>query len=317
MENRRILVAEDVELNQFLAKEIMESWGCVVEIVENGLLALEKVSRESFDLVLMDIQMPEMDGMSATTHIRGLTDAGKASIPIIALTANATERERQLYLSLGMNDCISKPFEERVLFEVVSKCINQHSVSGQTFSSAAVAAATPSAYAVTREETTQFQDNASPELRGSEKKSDPSAGELSVRTADPAGSEKLAGAPGSADPGPERPKRYNLAMVEAISGGDQSFVVQMLQLFIDTVPDSVKAIRAAADAGQWPDLSKLAHKLKSTIDSMGIVELKEDIRTIEARGKSDGDMTGIDLLVNKVEEVMTDVVAQVRKDYAL
>ena len=92
LENKRILVVEDVELNQFLARHIMESWGCVVKIAENGALAVEHIDNDDFDLVLMDIQMPVMDGIQATRQIREMKDDYKASIPIVALTAQCYAR---------------------------------------------------------------------------------------------------------------------------------------------------------------------------------------------------------------------------------
>src|SRR5690349_21699444 len=125
LEDKKILVVEDVELNQQLAKHIMESWGCVVEIAENGSLAVEKVKNTDYDLVLMDIQMPVMDGMEATRQIRKIGDTIKAAIPIVALTANAMKAECDAYLELGMNDCMAKPFEEPMLFKTVSKNIKK------------------------------------------------------------------------------------------------------------------------------------------------------------------------------------------------
>jgi hypothetical protein len=86
---RKVLVAEDVELNQYLARHILESWDFEVVIANNGREALEALEQSSFDCILMDVQMPEMDGIEATQHIRKLPDPVKANIPIIALTANA------------------------------------------------------------------------------------------------------------------------------------------------------------------------------------------------------------------------------------
>jgi PAS domain S-box-containing protein len=109
---KRVLVAEDVELNQFLAKHIMQAWGFEVTIAENGLKAVQALEANDFDLVLMDIQMPEMDGISATRYIRQLNNAAKAGIPIIALTANALKGDSDTYKNAGMNDYLSKPFTE-------------------------------------------------------------------------------------------------------------------------------------------------------------------------------------------------------------
>jgi PAS domain S-box-containing protein len=114
---KKILVAEDVELNQFLVRNMLESWGCEVDIVPNGLNAVEKIKEETYDLVLMDIQMPEMDGITATRQIRQLPGQKGAEIPIIALTANALKGDSQYYIDAGMNDCVTKPYTEEFLYE--------------------------------------------------------------------------------------------------------------------------------------------------------------------------------------------------------
>jgi CheY-like chemotaxis protein len=100
--NRYVLVAEDVELNQYLVRHIMESWGVTVDVVCNGREAVNKIQENNYDLVLMDIQMPEMDGMEATRAIRQLSDPVKAAIPIVALTANALKGDSEKYLAAGM-----------------------------------------------------------------------------------------------------------------------------------------------------------------------------------------------------------------------
>jgi CheY-like chemotaxis protein len=118
-----VLVAEDNAINQQVAREILESFGLAVEIVSNGQKAVEALSinAERFDAVLMDVQMPEMDGYEATRVIR--TDLNKASLPIIAMTAHALESERQNCLSAGMNDHIAKPIEAELLLATLKRWI--------------------------------------------------------------------------------------------------------------------------------------------------------------------------------------------------
>lgn len=116
-----ILIAEDVKVNQLVLKFLLQEWGCHYEIVETGEDALRAVQRSKFDLVLMDIQMPKMDGMEATRLIRQLPDAEKSSVPIIALTAFALRGDLEKYLDCGMNDCVTKPFEEEMLEQVISR----------------------------------------------------------------------------------------------------------------------------------------------------------------------------------------------------
>ena len=260
LEEKRILVVEDVELNQCLARHIMESWGCVVEIAENGRLAVDRIKEFDFDLILMDIQMPEMDGKEATKLIREIKDDRKSSVPIVALTANALKEECESYLEAGMNDCLAKPFEEPALYKTVSKNI-KHNMAGN-----------------------------------------------------------ICTAPVKRVEGKDVPfveRIYDLAMVESISGGDKSFVERMLLLFLETVPGTLSDIKSTADKSDWVMLGKHAHKLKSTIDSMGIKFLKQDIRSIESGVKTNGDPKLLLPLVEKVLTGMNSVMEQVKKDYGL
>ncbi|PJJ79031.1 PAS domain-containing hybrid sensor histidine kinase/response regulator [Mucilaginibacter auburnensis] len=121
---KKILVAEDIELNQFLVKTMLESWGGSVDIAVNGKEAIEKVNGNTYDLILMDIQMPEMDGITATRHIRELNNDQKANIPIIAFTANTLQGDAKLYKDAGMNDYITKPYTEEKLHEKISEVLN-------------------------------------------------------------------------------------------------------------------------------------------------------------------------------------------------
>lgn len=121
---KKVLMAEDVIVNQFLARVILESEGFVVDIANNGKEALTLLNQNDYDLILMDIQMPEMDGVTTSRLIRQLKDPQKASLPIIALTANALVGNDKEYFEAGMNACITKPFTQDKLFEVLNKILN-------------------------------------------------------------------------------------------------------------------------------------------------------------------------------------------------
>ncbi|MFV5685253.1 response regulator [Flavobacterium sp. GB2R13] len=112
----KILLVEDNELNQLLAIKVFEKWEKEIDIADNGKIAIDKIEKNDYDIILMDIQMPEMDGNEVTKHIR--TNMGsKSNIPIIALTAHATLGEEKRSLESGMNDYLSKPFDFNVLLE--------------------------------------------------------------------------------------------------------------------------------------------------------------------------------------------------------
>lgn len=117
----RILVAEDNDINQKVIQSLLAPLKCQIEIVGNGLEAVSAAIRSTYDVILMDVQMPEMDGPTATREIRRI--AGEASdVPIIALTANAMKGDRERYLAAGMNDYVSKPIEQQALFAAIARC---------------------------------------------------------------------------------------------------------------------------------------------------------------------------------------------------
>ncbi|MBN9383047.1 MAG: PAS domain S-box protein [Chitinophagaceae bacterium] len=255
--HKKVLVAEDVELNQYLARHILESWDFEVTIVNNGREAVEQMQADSFDCILMDVQMPEMDGMEATRHIRQLPDPVKANIPIIALTANALKGDSERYLAAGMNDYLSKPFDEPRLFRVISRNLID---------------LTPS---ISAEKNIPFKNHTS----------------------------ML----------PEN-KLYDLSMVQSVSGGDEGFIKKMVALFIETVPQNLDELVKAVQAENWDLVAKTAHKLKSTVDSMGIKSIKQEIRTVEANAKQKTQIEEIPALVEKIGTVIHECIGQLQME---
>jgi CheY-like chemotaxis protein len=201
----------------------------------------------------MDIQMPEMDGIEATIRIRQLEDKKKATIPIIALTANLLKGDNERYLAAGMNDYLSKPIVEKKLFEIIVKNlgikIDQQDLSTET----------------------KADDNQ---------------------------------------------KLYDLELVKEISGGDETFVKSMVVLFLQTVPVSLDDLQSACNDQNWEQTGRVAHKLKSTIDSMKIAPLKDVIRKIESHGKKGENVEAIPALVKEVQLVMHRCMNQVKMDFA-
>ena len=122
IKNVKVLVAEDMTLNQLLIKLIILEFGFEIDIVANGKLAIEKLKNNHYDIILMDLQMPEMDGFEATTYIRNNL---KSQIPIIALTADVTTIDVEKCKTVGMNDYISKPIDEKLLYSKIIKCLEK------------------------------------------------------------------------------------------------------------------------------------------------------------------------------------------------
>jgi CheY-like chemotaxis protein len=258
LKDKKILLADDLALNQFLAKHILESWGCKVTTANNGKEVLDLFQHHSFDCILMDVQMPELDGLAATQLIRQLPDSQKASVPIIALTSNLLRGDREKYISTGMNDCIGKPFEEANLFETIYK-----NISGKEIS--AIPANTE--YAKVGNDV------------------------------------------------PISDKVYDLKMVISVSGGDQGFIKKMVLLFMETVPENLRELRLHIENANWNDAAKVAHKLKSTIDSMGIKSIHQDIRSIEANAKQATNLGNMKFLLEKIETVITQCIHQLKAEF--
>ena len=119
----KILLAEDNDINASIIQDMLSTQKAMVVRVADGELALQAVQQHDFDIVLMDCQMPNMDGYVATKYIRQL-ESEKSNIPIVAITANAYAEDRQLYLDAGMNEHISKPVDKTALISVLFSLVD-------------------------------------------------------------------------------------------------------------------------------------------------------------------------------------------------
>jgi len=241
---KTILVVEDVEMNQQLIWHILESNGAHVVIARNGAEALEQVKKQIFDCVLMDVQMPVMDGIMATEQIRNLADPLLSAIPIIALTANFNSADLIQYEKAGMDDFLAKPVVEANLINTILSY----------------------------------------------------AGELRSGKNGATCHQKL----------------YDLTMIQSVSGGDDAFIKKMIRLFIQTVPQNVQELVDATGNGNWEQVAKMSHKLKSTIDSMGIRSIHDVIRTVEMHAKNRDQLEGIPEMVKQVESVVSSCISQLQ-----
>ncbi len=128
-EGKKVLLVEDNELNREIAEALLEEAGLSVDTVNDGIEAVTRMqdaTDDQYDVILMDIQMPRMDGYSATREIRQLDNVKKANIPIIAMTANAFEEDKLKAYEAGLNGHISKPIEIKKILKVLDECLNKH-----------------------------------------------------------------------------------------------------------------------------------------------------------------------------------------------
>jgi CheY-like chemotaxis protein len=116
----KILVVEDNLFNQKVAQKILERFGFKPSVAENGQIAFDEVMNNNYDLVFMDIQMPELDGMEATKQIQALLPKEKCPT-IIAMTANAQQSDRNKCLEIGMDDYVAKPLKDGIVYEMIEK----------------------------------------------------------------------------------------------------------------------------------------------------------------------------------------------------
>ena len=121
LKTTRILIVEDVVLNQLLMKIILLDFGCDIDIASNGKIAIDYMKKNRYDIILMDLQMPVMNGFEATTYIR---NEMKSQIPIIALTADVAGMDVEKCKMAGMDDYISKPIDEKLLYNMILRCLN-------------------------------------------------------------------------------------------------------------------------------------------------------------------------------------------------
>ncbi|KRD54741.1 two-component system sensor histidine kinase/response regulator [Acidovorax sp. Root275] len=131
-----VLLVEDNELNQMVAVELLLEAGFAVDVAENGQIALDRIERKLYDVVLMDMQMPVMDGETATRQLR--RDPRHVHLPIVAMTANAMEADRQRCFAAGMNDHVAKPIEPAALWAALGRWIRPRPGLGQALAGGAV-----------------------------------------------------------------------------------------------------------------------------------------------------------------------------------
>jgi CheY-like chemotaxis protein/HPt (histidine-containing phosphotransfer) domain-containing protein len=248
LKHKHILVTDDNDINRLLALTILENFGAHITEAKNGLEAVELTKTNNFDLVLMDVQMPIMDGLEATKLIRKSIDK---KLPIIALTAFALKGDNQKCFDAGMNDYLSKPFEEKQLLEIVSKWFGKPN-SSVTQSEQKIIKVTP---------------------------------------------------------------LFNLSQIEDIARGNQQFILKMIGLFLELIPISIKEMKEAYKNADYVKIANVAHRIKPSIDNMGIISLKDKIKEIELFAVQYGKSDKLEDLLKKVDSVMNEVMNQLKDQY--
>jgi PAS domain S-box-containing protein len=241
-----ILLVEDNEMNRMVAQNTLQYYDCTVIEAENGMEAINILKNQNFDIILMDLQMPEMDGYETTKIIR---NDFKLTTPIIALTANAFKAEIERCKKAGMNDYVTKPFDETILLNTIAK------------------------YTV-HKEVVNLTKNKS----------------LSTE------------------------KIYNLNSLNSLSRGNSEFVIKMLRLFIKQTTNEIENITTAMATDDFPEVSRLIHKIKPSVESLGITSILEEINLLEKVAKETKDKGQITSLFLIIKPVLVQVISLLQEN---
>lgn len=275
----KVLLVEDNDLNRIYAKNTILKKGCEVDIAENGLIALEKIRKKEYNIILMDIQMPVMDGLEATQTIRTKFPPPKNNLPIIALTANAIKGDHQRCLDAGMNDYISKPFDPEELYIILKKYSGRKAPGDQI----------PAGNSTIAKHPTSGQNNTILEANHDTVILDPANQKTDM-------SHHLENKPntsGFTDP-------VNLTYLSHMCDGDKAFIREMIESFIRDIPSTLSNIYEKLQEEDWAAVGKLAHKMKPAVQFMGLQQTLDIVKVIETNCKQHLSLSEVPHLVESV-----------------
>jgi signal transduction histidine kinase/DNA-binding response OmpR family regulator/HPt (histidine-containing phosphotransfer) domain-containing protein len=291
---RKVLLAEDNPVNVEVASAMLEGLGLDVSRACNGQEALRSVKAGDFDLILMDCQMPVMDGFAATTEIRRHEQQrGRArSLPIIAITANALQGDRESCLAAGMDDYLSKPFTQQALGQTIGRWITLPRVApaphdGGADGATEVLEAPPPPPAVV----------ATPHAAASNAVASLAGGPPAVVPY----AVIQAAAPPTAPQHEQMINRQALDNIRALSASNgDALLERVLQAYLEDTPTHLNTIRAAIDSGSTVQIRKAAHSLKSSCANVGADALAQRCKEMEMLGRNDT-TTGAAALLDDME----------------
>jgi len=245
LNGKKILVVDDNEMNRLVAATVLNQFGVLVTEADNGETAIKELRQNTFDLVLMDIKMPGMNGYETTKIIRNEL---KLITPIIAFTANVVKGEIEKCLEAGMNDYLAKPIEKNQFLKTIYHWLN-----------------------------------------------------TSENSIIPVAENK------------SQLPLYDLSKLEEIAKGNKQFVNKMVNLFIKEAASSVSQIKIAFQDGDFSKVKAIAHRIKPSIDNMGISSLKNDIREIEKHAEIYLSSKQLDTLITKLETKIALVINDLKE----
>ena len=317
----RLLLVEDNEVNQLVATELLAHAGFEVDVAGNGRIALEMIANNTYDLVFMDMQMPVMDGVTATRELRKTIPANR--LPVIAMTANAMSEDRTLCLEAGMQGFVTKPIDMRRLALELRTWLPPRTRS--IWPAQAHPVANPVDAADGADQTAISANDASP-ISGHPETTNPVASGSADKAFNPNDASPISGHPditnpvasGSAD------KEFNPHQRKAVDGlniadglsrtnGKIDLYTKVLGKFIDNYPAAIAGIRNALASGDWVVAERGAHTIKGASGTLGAQLIREVAVTIEAHIRERRDLASLETEIAGLEAHFA-VLAQQLKD---
>ena len=251
LEDVSILIVEDNFMNQKLITKILDIWNCKYHIAKNGLEGVNLCEANKYDIILMDVHMPEMDGCEATINIRANKENPNNEVPIIALTAAALLDEKKRVFESGMDDFLTKPFSPNVLKGLLRKWLNLDE----------------KIYA-------KVNSNKAPK---------------------------------------EQSSKTDFSYLSEFSGGDEGFIIEMIETFLIETPTALEQIKTAFADNNFSNLHDHAHRMKPTLMMMGMSAQEKKAETIERMAKSgDFKLDNMRQIINELYVEVCEVLPELR-----
>lgn len=255
---KRVLLAEDNPLNQLVVKKLLTDWGVELEIANHGKEAIEKLQKDHFDVILMDLQMPVMDGLEATRVIRKHFPDSKSQIPIIALTANAFTGVDDECFQAGMTDYVSKPIEITTLYHKLVRYSGSESATNDSQCQIPI--------------------------------SDNAQAAVIAPTFEPMA----------------KITQIDLSYLREVANGDTSIMRMAIEKYLETTPAYLENLQIQLRGLDYDGLRKAAHKLKSSLQFMGLNDLYHLTLMIETSCKAEQNMEQLPIWVAQISDGVDD-----------
>ncbi len=273
------LVAEDNPFNSKYLLNLLKKWDITAEVGVDGVEALALSKKKKYQIILMDIGMPNMDGYQTTEAIRSDSSNPNFQTPIIALTGYALASQRQKALDTGMNYYITKPYTPEVLLEHLKKVISFDNATGRASVIMPEPAKTKQNAKSKFQSVSEFKRNNAINQRV-EPKVEPFVAQPKVNTKRPSG---FSG---------QQPD-LDYEFLEELYGNDMEYASQMMQLFIESLPDQLAQLEEAAMRENYSVIQELSHKIKPTFSMVGLTALNKKALDIETKAKARTDIKSL------------------------